>query len=393
MTGRRVLWCMRTHITVVGGGLAGLTAAIACAEHGATVDLLEAHTTLGGRARTTAGPYLANDGPHAFYSDGEPFRWLSLRGFVQPFTRPTVGTLARARFRHLGRLTTVPPVALLAMLAHRSTAAPVDRDFASWATERFGATAAAAACGFMGIVTYSADVGGLSAAFVWERILRAGAAGLPVVRYPVGGWSAVIARMAAHAQSLGVRVTTGARITELPSSPVIVATSLSAARGLLGDGTLRWPGGHAVLLDLGLRADGHDPFLISDLDDGGFVERFSAPDPSLAPAGHSLVQAMMPIAAGETRAGAVLRLESVVDLALPGWRDRVDWRREAGARNRTGALDLPGQTWWDRPAIDRGDGVWLVGDCVAAPGLLSEVSVNSALIAARSALGVVKAAA
>jgi phytoene dehydrogenase-like protein len=381
---------MRTHITVVGGGLAGLTAAIACAEHGATVDLLEAHTTLGGRARTTAGPYLANDGPHAFYSDGEPFRWLSLRRFVQPFTRPTVGNLAHAKFRHHGRLTTIPPAALVAMLAHRTTTAPVDRDFASWATERFSATAAAAACGFMGIVTYSADVGGLSAAFVWERLLRAGAAGLPVVRYPVGGWSSVIARMAAHAVSLGVRTTTGARVTQLPPSPVIVATPLGPARGLLDDSTLGWPSGNAVLLDLGLRADDNDPFLISDLDDGGFVERFSMLDPSLAPAGHSLVQAMMPVGTGETRAGAVTRLEAVVDLATPGWRERAGWRRETGARARTGALDPPGHTWRDRPAIDRGDGVWLVGDSVAAPGLLSEVSVNSALIAARAVLGAVE---
>jgi hypothetical protein len=192
--------------------------------------------------------------------------------------------------------------------------------------------------------------------------------------------------MAAHSESLGERVTTGARVTQLPSSPVIVATALGPARGPLGDDTLGWPSGNAVLLDLGLRANDHDPFLISDLDDGGYVGRSSMIDPSLAPAGHSLVQAMMPAGAGEARAGAVARLEAVVDLAMPGWRERVEWRRETGARGRTGALDPPGQTWWDRPAIDRGDGVWLVGDSVAAPGLLSEVSVNSALIAARSAL-------
>ena len=41
---------------------------------------------------------------------------------------------------------------------------------------------------------------------------------------------------------------------------------------------------------------------------------------------------------------------------------------------RTGPLDHPGKTWRDRPAVDRGDGVFLAGDMVAAPGLLSEVS-------------------
>jgi thioredoxin reductase len=48
-------------------------------------------------------------------------------------------------------------------------------------------------------------------------------------------------------------------------------------------------------------------------------------------------------------------------------------------------LDLPGRTWRDRPAIDRGDGIFLAGDLVAAPGMRGEVSMNSALAAARLA--------
>ena len=53
---------------------------------------------------------------------------------------------------------------------------------------------------------------------------------------------------------------------------------------------------------------------------------------------------------------------------------------------RTGALDLPGTTWRDRPAIDRGDGVFLCGDQVAAPGCLAEVAFASAFEASRMAL-------
>ena len=49
---------------------------------------------------------------------------------------------------------------------------------------------------------------------------------------------------------------------------------------------------------------------------------------------------------------------------------------------RTGALDPPGKTWRDRPAIDRGDGVYLAGDMVAAPGCLSEIAWASAIEAA-----------
>ena len=53
---------------------------------------------------------------------------------------------------------------------------------------------------------------------------------------------------------------------------------------------------------------------------------------------------------------------------------------------RTGALDLPGTTWRDRPAVARGDGVFLAGDWTAAPGLLSEVAWASAVEASRAAL-------
>jgi hypothetical protein len=58
--------------------------------------------------------------------------------------------------------------------------------------------------------------------------------------------------------------------------------------------------------------------------------------------------------------------------------------------SRSGAIDFPGTTWRDRPAIERGDGVFLVGDMVAAPGLLSEVSWASAVEASRLAVAVLE---
>ena len=68
------------EITVIGGGLSGLTAAIACAEGGARVHLLEARDSLGGRARSTDGDYKANLGPHALYKGGPAWNWLDERG-------------------------------------------------------------------------------------------------------------------------------------------------------------------------------------------------------------------------------------------------------------------------------------------------------------------------
>src|SRR5688500_13809046 len=75
------------HITVIGGGLAGLVAAIESAEAGAPVRLLEARSSLGGRAATTRGGFAANLGPHAFYV-GPLWGWLAERGLHRPFRRP-----------------------------------------------------------------------------------------------------------------------------------------------------------------------------------------------------------------------------------------------------------------------------------------------------------------
>ena len=216
-------------ITVIGGGLAGLTAAISCAEQGAHVVLHEAHSTLGGRARSTPAPYIANDGTHAFY-DGAPWKWLSARKLVHPAQRLGLRQLSRVRFRHDGRLRLSPPPSFTAMVTlGRRHHAPVDLSFRDWASKRFGETACRAAEGVVGPAIYDADPGRLSAAFVFDRLLRVTTPRFPpTTRYPRGGWATVVDRMGGYARSMGVRIETSSRIVELPESgPVIVATSLS----------------------------------------------------------------------------------------------------------------------------------------------------------------------
>ena len=122
-----------------------------------------------------------------------------------------------------------------------------------------------------------------------------------------------------------------------------------------------------------------DPFLLSDLDAPGWAETYSQADPSLAPDGEELVQAQTGLRPGETLDEGIGRIEALLDTAYQGWRERETWRRRMVVEDETWALDLPGTTWRDRPSGDRGDGVHLVGDMVAAPGLLAEVSFNSAL--------------
>jgi phytoene dehydrogenase-like protein len=141
-----------------------------------------------------------------------------------------------------------------------------------------------------------------------------------------------------------------------------------------------------VCLDLGLHDKRGDPWVVSDLESAGWIERYTAQDPSLAPAGEALVQGQMPIRPTESLAAAATRLEELFDASFEDWRERITWRRRQVMDGRSGALDLPGTTWRDRPAVDRGDGIFLCGDQVAADGCLSEVSFASAIEAGTGAL-------
>lgn len=377
-----------SEITVVGGGVAGLVAAIVCAEGGAPVRLLEAHETLGGRARTTAGPYLANLGPHALYANGTLHPFLRERGLLPPLASP-LRHFVKVRYRAGGRLRRTPPAAMTAAMVRlwRVREAPDDVDFRSWASARVGAHGAELMSRSAGVFCFHHDPGELSAAFVWARWRQAFGTQPSKARFPVGGWGAVVARLEAGARERGVRIETGVRVTELPPAPAIVALELADARTLLRDDALAWPSGSTLALDLGLRSRRGDPFVIWDLDEAGWVERFTAPDPTLAPAGEELVQAQLGIRPGESPDAAQARLEALLDLGLgAGWRERVTFRRRQLLDGRSGALDLPGTSWRDRPAVDRGGGIFLAGDAVAAPGLLADPAATSAQEAARGAL-------
>ncbi|MFE7331007.1 NAD(P)-binding protein [Streptomyces sp. NPDC057565] len=390
------------RIHIIGGGLAGFTAAITAAESGAPVTVHEAHHTLGGRARTTEGPYRTNEGPHALYRHGPHWAWLAQRDLLGPVATAPLLRATRLRFRLGGTLRRTPPPGLFRLIRRRAGHAPVDTDFRTWATGRADEETARAAAHYAAVALFHHDPGSLSAAFVQERLRRA-AALPPEARHPVGGWAQIIDRMAARAWNMSVRIETATRIGPgtldalARTGPVVVATSLDAARGLLNDPTLTWDSGRTALIDLALRTRRGDASAVCDLDAPGWIEQevpgrppgkhSSAQERTLAPAGRRLVQGQFPVAPGESKATGIARAEELLDLGHPGWRDRTEWRREALAVGRTGAVDRPGTTWRDRPAIDRGDGIYLAGDQVAAPGLLSEVSFNSGLEAALLAVG------
>jgi glycine/D-amino acid oxidase-like deaminating enzyme len=377
----------RRSVTVIGGGLGGLVAAIRCAEQGVSVSLHEAHQRLGGRARTTGPPFIANDGPHGLYADGITWRFLLDRRIAVPVARPPMGG---TRFHHEGRIRRAPPRALLRAYRGMRRPAAVETDFRSWATRRWGDDDAAVLCGAAGVFTYHHDPGELSAAFVAERFVRVFALP-PAVRYVRSGWATLVAALERHARTLGVRIETASRVDRLPDPPVIIATELRDAAGLLDDPGLSWTSGTCAVFDVGLRRRRGDPWVVCDIDEVAWVERFSRTDRTLAPPGHELLQAEIGIRPGETLDAALQRLHTTLDAAFPQWRTRLVWSRQARLEAMTGALDYPGTTWRDRPQIDRGQGVFLATDMSAGHGLLSEVTVACALTAADLAVAAYRA--
>ena len=210
---------------VIGGGPAGLAAAIGLAERGAVVTLIEQADELGGRARSERhvidGAWIgtANLGPHALYPTAERMLaelGVSVRGGV-----PTEGLTLQLE----GRLAALPagPAALLShpwldlrdKLALGTLFARLDRmDLAPLASvpltewmERRGLSRAArrVLLALVRVSTYTHAPERIGAGFALAQ-LRAGAAG---VRYLDEGWASLVRGLRERAEALGVTVRCG----------------------------------------------------------------------------------------------------------------------------------------------------------------------------------------
>jgi len=371
---------VKPDLTIVGAGVAGLTAAIEAAERGWRVTVAEAHSRPGGRARSLAAPFRANEGPHAIYVDGSWWAWLERRGLTPPIVeapRPT--SLTGATLVRTGGRLGPWPAELGQAMAALPAEAPAGESFRAWLLRHVDAKTAEAVVAVAFIFTFDHDPGRLSAAFVHQRLRRALAGG---VRYVAGGWSTLVGLLAERAGRLGAQLRTQARVPAVPAGPTILATSLAAARQLTGDRSLTWPSARLATVDLGLRADGGPGwFRVIDLDDRIYAARYSLADPTLAPPGHELIQIAAACAPGERKTDAERRVQRLLDQSWPGWRAAVRWHRSAIRTHCTGAVDPPGTTWHDRPAVRRGSTLTVATDQSAAPGLLAEVGIAAAQLA------------
>nr|ADC35952.1 amine oxidase flavin-containing protein [uncultured bacterium 98] len=415
---------------VVGGGLAGLTAAALLARAGRRVVLLERSATVGGRAisHVEKGFHL-NLGPHAWYVGGPGTRVLQELGITLPGRPPrTSGGFAL----YQGRMHTLPvgfvsllttdllgvhgkleAARLLAALARMDTGRFDGVSLSDWLGEHVSDTRARAVLEmFVRVASYTHAPDLLSAGAglgAMQSVLRHN------VLYVHGGWQSIVAALRAKAGALGVRLVTGAPVTEVLhdsgaegvrledgtavlAPQVIVAGTPAMVRHLLPHApepaAVRWSPtpSRAACLDLALAKLPKASALVAFGIDQPLYYSVHSAVADLAPHGGAVVHVakyLNPSQAADAKADE-RELEAFMDRLQPGWRAEVVVRRYFPSMTVTNGIPTAagGGLAGRAPVRISGiEGVYLAGDWVGAEGTLANAAVASAAQAARLITG------
>ncbi|GGS32812.1 hydroxysqualene dehydroxylase HpnE [Streptomyces griseoviridis] len=290
------------HTVVIGGGLAGVTAALSLADAGVRVTLLEGRPRLGGLAFSfRRGGLTVDNGQHVYLRCCTAYRWFldrvegaALAPLQERLDVPVVD-VARPEGRRLGRIRRDPlpvPLHLARSLATYPHLSPADRagavraalalgrldladpaldarDFGGWlAAHGQSPRAVEALWDLVGVATLNAVAGDCSlalAAMVFKTGLLSdpGAADIGWARVPLGELHDRLARKALD--SAGVRTEVRTRVTSVSpdengrwsvrvpgatvdADAVVLAVPQREAHGLLPAGALDDPG---RLLEIG----------------------------------------------------------------------------------------------------------------------------------------------
>ncbi len=382
---------------VVGGGLAGLTAANALAGEGRKVVLLEQSEHLGGRAITQHDRgYLLNLGPHALFHGGVAAQ--TLRQWGVPIHGHPPETGSASLMMHSGRmypliatpkglLTTRLFTAAEKLQAARilqqlvSGAATAGESMEEWIEQRARSPRVRQFVAMLARVSnYSADLSSISALAALDQFRLAKSHG---VLYLDGGWQTLVAGLEQRARRLGVEIRLGEAAETLDSlhaDGVVLTVPPSAVERITGRALPPMRPVRAACLDLGLRA----------LPPGSARAVFGVDKPlylsvhssvaRLAPPGTALVHVAKYLATASDPASDRRELEHFADLAIPGWREQVELARFLPHLTVTAAAPSP----WGRPNVDQLGipRVALAGDWVGDEAMLADAAVASALRAA-----------
>jgi glycine/D-amino acid oxidase-like deaminating enzyme len=396
----------RNRAVVVGGGPAGLIAAAKLANAGIATTLVEASSELGGRAASKRqSGFDLNQGAHALYVGGPGMRQLRSLGIDPERWNPVSH---RSVFLRAGRARRSPggAAALARWLGSLLRDGPARLQRISvneWLARTLPDPSARAAAGaLVRVTTFVADHDALSADVAAQQI-RLGAA--PGVRYVNGGWGRIVAALSMRARRRGatIRTRAGVRALEpigdggwsvvlddellLADAVVLAVGGPGACAQLLGERMPAPPGPAAEVsvLDLGLRSLPRRGRTFGlGIDEPTYISKHSPPgnpDGVLV----SLVR---------YERGPRVALESVADIVQPGWRERLTFDRFLPRMIAVSAIPTPASGGLaGRPAIDRGDGLFIAGDWVGPDGWLLDAALSSGTAAASGAVAAVAAAA
>lgn len=407
------------EVAVVGGGLAGLTAAALLATAGRRVVVLESRRELGGRALSAVQQgFHVNLGPRALYR-GPTRAVLRRLGVPVPGGRPPT---ARSLVRYEGRLhpgfMTVAGLLNSPLLARRDRAriarllvtlrpheSLVAQSADAWLAAALPSSRARLAVTALArIATYAGDPATVSADAVVQQL---SAARLGVC-YVDGGWRTLVSGLSARASAAGALLRPGTRVTAvhagrggylvtangsppLRASCVIVAGLPPASTGHLVDApTAGVPAPlRAACLDVTLRRlpDPRHAFIYG-LDEPVYLAVHSL-GARLAPDGGAVVHLVRyDDGTGGEPATSRACLEGLLDEYQAGWREQLVHARFAPRLVVAYGLPRPGTGLAGRPGhrVAGSAGLFLAGDWVGPTGLLADASSASGARSARAAL-------
>ena len=409
-------------VVVVGGGLAGLTAAVTASREGAEVVVLEARSDVGGRARTTeAKGFLYNEGPHALYrgtggmavlqqlgvnpEGGEPptkaIGLLDGRlGLLpsgatslvrSPLLRPGAKVEIAKLLTSLGRIRTTD-------LGHTTVADWID-------AAAKDPVARLMLHSLVRLTTFVNAPDEFSAKTAIEQVRSGLTDG---VLYLHGGWQSLVDSLTALASEAGVSIRRKVKVERLERSEggvrietaddqirgataVIAGGGASTAARITGDPALdafaaRSRQQYGAVLDVGLGEEwGDHPGFVLGLDQPIYMSVHSN-TARVHRRGTSLVSVHKYLA-GEAGEDDRRELEAVLDLVRPGWRAAAD--HVAFSRQLVPMTHIPTAAEGGlegRPDIQTAiPGVFVAGDWVGPKGLLADASIVSSHRAALAA--------
>ena len=403
-----------TDVLVVGGGLAGLTAATTAATAGAKTLLLEAATSVGGRARTREehGFYF-NQGPHALYLGGAAKRTLASLRIDPPGGAPL---LPNALVVHHGEFYPAPPglgstaqspmmstvdhaalTAALTAIANGFSGLPGESVVTALARLTTSAPAQDILNMLVRLTSYAnaPEIASADAVFDQMRLVYGG------VRYVDRGWSTMVNLLASAADAAGVRIDTGARIigleaqsggwsairadgVQIRARSVVLTMSPQEAADLVPTAALKNAARvarrvSAASLEVGLSSLPEPTHTFALGIESPVYLSVHSIAAELAPAGGAMIHVAKYLALDERPSRAVRdELEALLDLLQPGWRACL--KSSQWLPSSTVVHDFPQAALGGcagRCPVNVGQHLFVAGDWVGSEGMLSDTAFAS----------------